>query len=343
MHVTALDLLEKMLAFDPAGRITVPSALEHPWLTSYHEPDDEPECPTKFDKWRDIEKLETLDEFREALWVEIEDFRKEVRGMNIDMADMTNRTIDAAISASAQAYRPREAMSGPSETLPPFAAAISSQIVFPQTAEPEAISKTEVSTEIQTAITTATTVADNPHLVDTVVEKLTRAESFRKRASVIVEEGQDLQQMLSPSAETYRQAITTPTDPVVNYARRSSIMQPSRQGSTYNSPLLSSQNPPHYISSPEAIVGSGPSVIFPTQGYVIPARSRTGSTTGGGEVTRKLLRTLSTVSIHEASEGLAGGLAGIAPIGKFIVDPETEADAPPSEMPRDFRVVDEEE
>jgi mitogen-activated protein kinase 7 len=36
-------------------------------------------------------------------------------------------------------------------------------------------------------------------------------------------------------------------------------------------------------------------------------------------------------------------LAGIVPIGKYIGNPGTEADAPPSEMPRDFRVVNEEE
>ncbi len=330
-----------MLAFDPDERITVPGALEHPWLTSYHDPSDEPDCPVKFDKWRNIEKLETLEEFREALWVEIEDFRKEVRGMNISMADMTNRTIDAAMSASAQAYRSRDP-GLVSETSPPTAVAVPSQFGFPRATEPEAGFKTEVPTEAQTTLTAATAVlVDSPRLIDTVAEKLTGAEPLRKRASVILEEDQDPQQMLSPSAEVHRQAITTPTDPVVNYARRSSIMQPSRQGSTYNSPLPSSQNLPYFVSSPEAAVGPGSSVMFPTQGYVIPARSRTGSTTGG-EVTRKLLRTLSTVSIHESSEGLAGGLAGLATIGKFIVDPETEADAPPSEMPRDFGVVDEE-
>jgi mitogen-activated protein kinase 7 len=45
------------------------------------------------------------------------------------------------------------------------------------------------------------------------------------------------------------------------------------------------------------------------------------------------------VSIHESAEGLPGGLAEIAPIGKYIMDRrETEADAPPSEMPRDFGI-----
>ncbi|EDR14096.1 uncharacterized protein LACBIDRAFT_244909, partial [Laccaria bicolor S238N-H82] len=75
----ALDLLSKMLAFDPSDRITVPEALEHPWLTSYHDISDEPDCPQKFERWREIEKLNTLEEFREALWNEIEDYRKEVR------------------------------------------------------------------------------------------------------------------------------------------------------------------------------------------------------------------------------------------------------------------------
>jgi serine/threonine protein kinase len=37
----ALDLLEKMLAFNPAKRITVEDALAHPYLAYFHDPDDE--------------------------------------------------------------------------------------------------------------------------------------------------------------------------------------------------------------------------------------------------------------------------------------------------------------
>ena len=37
----ALDLLEKLLTFDPMARITVEQTLKHPYLESYHDPEDE--------------------------------------------------------------------------------------------------------------------------------------------------------------------------------------------------------------------------------------------------------------------------------------------------------------
>lgn len=45
----AIDLLEKMLAFDPMKRITAEEALSHPYLASYHDPTDEPVSSEKFD------------------------------------------------------------------------------------------------------------------------------------------------------------------------------------------------------------------------------------------------------------------------------------------------------
>jgi mitogen-activated protein kinase 7 len=44
-----LDLLEQLLTFDPAERITVEEALEHPYLSIWHDPNDEPVAPTPFD------------------------------------------------------------------------------------------------------------------------------------------------------------------------------------------------------------------------------------------------------------------------------------------------------
>lgn len=45
----ALDLLEKMLVFDPRKRITATEALAHEYLAPYHDPSDEPEAPEPFD------------------------------------------------------------------------------------------------------------------------------------------------------------------------------------------------------------------------------------------------------------------------------------------------------
>lgn len=37
----AIDLLNKLLEFDPSRRITVEEALGHPYLSAYHDEDDE--------------------------------------------------------------------------------------------------------------------------------------------------------------------------------------------------------------------------------------------------------------------------------------------------------------
>ncbi|MFQ6629021.1 hypothetical protein Gotur_007808 [Gossypium turneri] len=48
VHPLAIDLVEKMLTFDPRQRITVEDALAHPYLTSLHDISDEPVCMTPF-------------------------------------------------------------------------------------------------------------------------------------------------------------------------------------------------------------------------------------------------------------------------------------------------------
>jgi p38 MAP kinase len=45
----AIDLLEKMLVFDPRKRINATEALAHPYLSPYHDPTDEPVAPEVFD------------------------------------------------------------------------------------------------------------------------------------------------------------------------------------------------------------------------------------------------------------------------------------------------------
>lgn len=45
----AIDLLERMLVFDPKKRITATEALAHEYLAPYHDPTDEPVADEKFD------------------------------------------------------------------------------------------------------------------------------------------------------------------------------------------------------------------------------------------------------------------------------------------------------
>ena len=45
----AIDLLEKMLVFDPRKRIQAGDGLSHEYLAPYHDPTDEPVAEAKFD------------------------------------------------------------------------------------------------------------------------------------------------------------------------------------------------------------------------------------------------------------------------------------------------------
>jgi serine/threonine protein kinase len=44
----ALDLLSRMLVFDPSRRITVDDALRHPYLAALHDASDEPVADAPF-------------------------------------------------------------------------------------------------------------------------------------------------------------------------------------------------------------------------------------------------------------------------------------------------------
>jgi mitogen-activated protein kinase 1/3 len=52
----ALDLLERLLAFNPAKRISVQEALAHPYLEAYHDPEDEPGSDPIPDGFFDFDK-----------------------------------------------------------------------------------------------------------------------------------------------------------------------------------------------------------------------------------------------------------------------------------------------
>lgn len=276
----AIDLLQKMLSFDPLSRISVHEALYHPWLATYHDESDEPECPKRFEKWKDIETLETLEEFRQAIWNEVQDFRMDVRNLKEQVS------LPRVMEESGQ--------SAPSSKGSP---------VFSTEESKEAESKMP---GVRPLPQVKNTERGSEGMADTV---------------------------------TGTAVAPTPTDPVVSYSRRPSILQPTRQSSMYSSPPGPTSQQP-WPGNIEGLPPNSHGVPFPGQTYVVPARSRAPSMAGDVGA-RKVLRTLSTVSIHESAEGLPGGLAAVAPIGKFIVGQKSEADAPPSEIPNDFVLVEE--
>ncbi|EME29572.1 Extracellular signal-regulated kinase 1 [Galdieria sulphuraria] len=66
----ALDLLGRMLQFDPRKRCSVEDALSHPYLSSLHDPTDEPVCPSKFSFEFDSPQV-TKEQLKTMMWEEI--------------------------------------------------------------------------------------------------------------------------------------------------------------------------------------------------------------------------------------------------------------------------------
>ncbi|KAI8802141.1 kinase-like domain-containing protein [Cladochytrium replicatum] len=61
----ALDLLERLLTFDPAERITVEEALNHPYLAAYHDEEDEPVRASLVDFA--FESVELIEEMKQMI------------------------------------------------------------------------------------------------------------------------------------------------------------------------------------------------------------------------------------------------------------------------------------
>lgn len=71
-NADAIDLLKKMLTFDPAKRITISDALSHPYMKNLHFVDDEPvgEPVSRFDFDFELYSLKT-NEYKELIYEEI--------------------------------------------------------------------------------------------------------------------------------------------------------------------------------------------------------------------------------------------------------------------------------
>ncbi|KAG7282784.1 hypothetical protein CRUP_029992 [Coryphaenoides rupestris] len=75
----ALDLLGSMLRFDPRERISVTQALEHQYLSKYHDQDDEPICVPAFNF--EFDKIPmNKEQIKESILMEIQDFHRKKPG-----------------------------------------------------------------------------------------------------------------------------------------------------------------------------------------------------------------------------------------------------------------------
>ncbi|CCM00901.1 uncharacterized protein FIBRA_02947 [Fibroporia radiculosa] len=71
----ALDFLAKTLTFDPKKRLTVDQALEHPYLTAYHDPEDEPAVSSLDSEYFEFDYLDlNKEELKELLYAEVQSF-----------------------------------------------------------------------------------------------------------------------------------------------------------------------------------------------------------------------------------------------------------------------------
>ena len=66
----ALDLMQRMLKFNPADRISVEAALSHPYLAPLHDAAAEPRCPCVIHLGFEDDNLDG-DQCRERLFKEI--------------------------------------------------------------------------------------------------------------------------------------------------------------------------------------------------------------------------------------------------------------------------------
>ncbi|BEJ01239.1 hypothetical protein CcaverHIS631_0510960 [Cutaneotrichosporon cavernicola] len=73
----AIDLLEKLLSFDPTNRPDCAQALEHPYLAVWHDSSEEPTCEVPFDFSFEME--DSTNGMRNLIVNEVKRFRADVR------------------------------------------------------------------------------------------------------------------------------------------------------------------------------------------------------------------------------------------------------------------------
>jgi mitogen-activated protein kinase 7 len=69
----AVDMVEKLLQFDPEHRLSAEEALSHPYLSAYRDPAEEPVHTTPFDF--SFEQIDSIEEMRALIAQEVLEYR----------------------------------------------------------------------------------------------------------------------------------------------------------------------------------------------------------------------------------------------------------------------------
>lgn len=86
----ALDLMERMLTFNPAKRITVEESLAHPYLKSLHNPKTEAKCSRIFDFEFEKEKF-TKGTLQESMFREYQIYRPDLKTRQFSKNDVKKK------------------------------------------------------------------------------------------------------------------------------------------------------------------------------------------------------------------------------------------------------------
>ena len=75
----AIDMLKKLLYFNPTRRLNAEDALKHPFVVMFHDPAQEPVCPGPITIAFDDYTKHTVHEYRDKLYYEVSKRKREMK------------------------------------------------------------------------------------------------------------------------------------------------------------------------------------------------------------------------------------------------------------------------
>jgi p38 MAP kinase len=150
---SALDLLEKMLVFDPRKRINAPECLSHEYVSPYHDPTDEPVAAEKFD-WSFNDADLPVDSWKVMMYAEILEFH--------EVTTDPNAPPNGSVPEGALAVSEDRLMTGVTTD--------SNGVAAPQTVVTTANNAANTTTTTTTTTTTVTTANAAPSAAPTAAE-----------------------------------------------------------------------------------------------------------------------------------------------------------------------------